>query len=81
LNLNVFKRVYKIFFYVYAAIIKIPLIWRDVRFDCRWNEAPHSEKGSKCYYKILLYKLQNKNIRDLEGKKFLYKDLKKYRQI
>jgi hypothetical protein len=25
--------------------------------------------------------LQNKNIRDLEGKKFLYKDLKKYRQI
>jgi hypothetical protein len=81
LNVNVFKRVYKIFPHIYAAIIKIPLLWRDIRFDCRWNEALQSEPGSKCYYKILSYELQNKNIRDLEGKNVLYKDLKKYMQV
>jgi hypothetical protein len=41
-----FKRVYKIFPYVYAAIIQIPLMWMGVRFDCRWNVASHSEPGS-----------------------------------
>jgi hypothetical protein len=35
-------------------------MWKDVRFDCRWNVASHSEPGSKCNNKILLYKLQNK---------------------